>query len=300
MLNWIATCFVTDPIGDGVAAALHTEQDQITFYLATHRGQPRLEDKANGAHFIHLLRETITQTNALLTTNQLIATLAPRLYTRFKVDMIRKMDKISEPMDVRFNKLLDHWAKDNMAESVNLGSVESENGNQRLKSVFNAIVSMARADAKIGLPQDEETHRSKIFTFSVSALALVESKFFRSLDDSERQIHGCPDHAWLLRLSRRLWRLADYYKGAYTFVGVALPDFRRILKPDGIAKFQRGGSEIKIVWIGDEPGLLPNPHPDTVVVKQSPETLVNGLFVEFGCGEEDESLLAILQNIKNM
>jgi len=83
VLKWIATCFVTDPIGDGVAAALSTEQDQITFYLATHRGQPRPEDKANGTHFIHLLRETISQTNVLSTTTQLIATLAPRLYTRF-------------------------------------------------------------------------------------------------------------------------------------------------------------------------------------------------------------------------
>jgi len=109
--------------------------------------------------------------------------------------MIRKMDNTSEVVKVRFNQIVDQWAAgDNMedgaffmAESLYLGSVESD-GNQRLKSVFNAIVSMAGADANIGLPQDDETRRSEIFTFSVSALALVESNFFRRFERDQQQI----------------------------------------------------------------------------------------------------------------
>ena len=209
------------------------------------------------------------------------------------------MDNTSEVVKVRFNQIVDQWAAgDNMedgaffmAESLYLGSVESD-GNQRLKSVFNAIVSMAGADANIGLPQDDETRRSEIFTFSVSALALVESNFFRRFERDQQHISWC-DSMWILQLRRRLWRLADYYKGAFTFIEVAFPFFRRILGSDGIAMFQRGGSEIKIIWIGDQPGLLPNPHPDTIVIKQSPEAFLNGLFMEFGCGYEDEPLPAV-------
>jgi len=303
MLNWIATCFVTDPVGDGVATALSTEEDQIILYIATHRGQPRPDDKAYGAHFIQLLRETITQTNVSSTTNQLVATLAPRLYTRFarKVDMIRKMDEPSEPVEVQFNRIVDQWAADNnmedwtffLTESLHLGSVEHENGNQRLKSVFNAIVSMARADAKSDLPQDEQTRRSRVFTFALSAFTLLKSRFFTRIDGYEKEsiLRGSKEFIWILRLRRRLWRLASYYKDAWTFAETAFPFFRRILKPDGIATFQQGGSGIKIVWIGDQPGVLPNPHPDTVVIKQSPETLLNELFIKFE--EEDEPLPVI-------
>ena len=34
MLNWIAACFVTEPIGDATATAVSVEQGRITIYIA--------------------------------------------------------------------------------------------------------------------------------------------------------------------------------------------------------------------------------------------------------------------------
>ena len=152
------------------------------------------------------------------------------------------------------------------SSSLEHGSVES--GNQCLKHL-----SMVRADAKTGPPQDE-MRISNVFTFSVSALVLAESGFFKIFDGQQQTIPS-PKVIRILQLRRHLWRLAGYYKDAWTFVRTAFPIFRRILKPDGTR-----GLEVKIVWIGDQPDLLP-PHPDTNMVKQSPETFLNGLFMEF-------------------
>jgi len=167
VLNWIATCFVTDPIGDAVATALSAKEDQIIFYIATHRGKPRPEDKENGANFIQLLRDIIGQIDVSLITDRLMITLAPRLYPRFarKVDMIRIMDGDNKTSEPWFNRIVDRWAAHGnmedgaffLKESLELGAVKDENGNQRLKRIFNAIVSEATADVKNGLPQDEDT-----------------------------------------------------------------------------------------------------------------------------------------------
>ena len=59
MLNWIAACFVTDPVGDVVATAVSAEQGRIVFYIAANRGQPRNQDRENGEAFKKLLREII-------------------------------------------------------------------------------------------------------------------------------------------------------------------------------------------------------------------------------------------------
>ena len=66
-----------------------------------------------------------------------------------------------------------------LKEPLELGAVKTKNGNQRLKRIFNAIVS----DVKNGLPQDEETRRlARVITFPSTALALVESKFSKYFD----------------------------------------------------------------------------------------------------------------------
>jgi len=70
-----------------------------------------------------------------------------------------------------------------LKESLELGAVKTKNGNQRLKRVFNAIVSEATANVKNGLPQDEETRRlARVITFPSTALALVEGKFSKDFD----------------------------------------------------------------------------------------------------------------------
>ena len=45
MLNWIATCFVTEPVDDVVATAVSAGQGRITFYIAVNRGQSRDQDR---------------------------------------------------------------------------------------------------------------------------------------------------------------------------------------------------------------------------------------------------------------
>jgi len=107
------------------------------------------------------------------------------------------------------------------------------------------------------------------------------------------------DFVWILRLRRRLWRLSRYLTDVRKFADTGMTFIRHILKPDCIAAFQRGGSEIKIVWIGDQPGVLPNPHPDTIVISQSPETFLDGLFMKCGYGEGDKPLPMIPPENKN-
>ena len=99
MLNWIATCFVTDPVGDMVAIAVSAEQGQIIIYIAADRGRPRDQDRENGETFKRLLRETIGQNDHRSIIRQLLKVISPIIYHRLirKVSLITGIDKTESP-----------------------------------------------------------------------------------------------------------------------------------------------------------------------------------------------------------
>jgi hypothetical protein len=310
ILDWVAICFVTDPIGDAVATALSIEDDQITFYVATHRSQTRPEDRENGANFIQLLRDVIGQTDVSKITGQIMITLAPRFYSRFtrKIDMIRMMERgdnngPSEPVEVRFNRILDRWAAAGnmegstyfLEESLYHGALEEENGNQRLKTVMKFMASELHHDANT-TPKDDEERRSWIITLSLIAFALIKSDFILNffMTTSGNPIPRLDsDFQWILQLRRRLMRVSCYYNDASVLAADGLPFFRRILGPDGV---ESGGPGIQIVWINDQPGVLPN---SAVVLKKSPETYLNGLFMDCSYGRDDRPFPVIPPENKN-
>lgn len=288
ILNWIASCFVTEPTGDAVATALSAEKGQITLYIAANRGEPRPEDKANGEKIINLLRDIVRQTDGS-PMMKLFEAISPIIYHRFarKVDMILKIDKTEKtilPVEDRFNEIVDRWAACNVEDDpIFLGisailGVEDENGSQRLKHVFQKIAS---ADTKSGPPDDPMICKSRVSTLSTAARALVNSKFIKSFESEPENGVDHGDFLWILRLTRRLWRVARYKTDAVTFVLTGLPFIRRVLGEDGTASFEKGGEEIKILWVGDQPDVLLEGHGRNVEMVQSPVEFLEGLFKKY-------------------
>jgi hypothetical protein len=195
MLNWIAACFVTEPIGDVAATAVSAEQGQITIYIATNRGRPRDRDRENGETFKQLLRETIGQSDRKAIVIQLMKVVSPIIYHRLvrKVNLITRIDKTESPdlVQDRFNKIVDRWVEGgNIEDDVGFLSLSEKftprnmDRNQRLKHTFGRIVSTATSttmDASIegGHHADAKTCQLRVISFTTEAFALLNSKFFK-------------------------------------------------------------------------------------------------------------------------
>ena len=316
MLNWIAACFVTEPIGDVAATAVSAEQGQITIYIAANRGRSRDRDRENGEIFKQLLRETIRQSDPESVVLQLMEVVSPIIYHRLvrKVNLITEIDKTeSESLRVvqdRFSKIVDRWVEGGNVEddvgflslSVKCGlTPPSMDGNQCLKHIFGRIVSTATKDAsaKGGHPADVKTCQLRVASFTVEALALLISKFFESFDkpgsENENPIPlPDKDFIWILRLKQRLWRVACYLTQLNTFAHSGLPFIRNILGEDGSRRFADGGPGVKIVWVGDESGVLPNNHGLEVEMSLPPMEFLNKLFNKFDYMAEDEKNILVI------
>jgi hypothetical protein len=302
MLNWIAACFVTEPIGDVAATAVSAEQGQITIYIAANRGRPRHRDRENGETFKQLLRETIGQSDPVLIACQLMKAVSPIIYHRLvrKVDLMTKIDKTELPkllIQDRFDLIVDRWAEGgNMEDGVGFLSLSAKcgtpsmDGNQCVKDVFGLIVSAATS-TKGGLPADAETCWLRVSSFTLQATTLLESKFFKSFDkpgpENQNPIPD-EDFIWILRLRRRLWRIARYLAQSNTFAFSGLPFIRNILGEDGSKRFADGGPGVKIVCVGDESGVLPDNYGHEVEMCLPPMEFLNKLFDKFDYTAEGE------------
>ena len=308
MLNWIAACFVTEPVNDVVATAVSAEQGRIIVYIATNRGRSRDQDRENGETFKKLLRETIAQSDHKSIVQQLMKVVSPIIYHRLvrKVSLITGIDKAESPKSLvqdRFDAIVDRW--------VDSGNVEDDAGflshsakakygfpppstdrNQRLKDIFGRIVSTADTSAKDSHPVDDETRQSRVTIFTTEATTLLKSKFFKSFDpglESKNPIrHPDKDIIWILRLRRRLWHVACYLTQLGNFARSGLLFIKKNLGEDGVRKFADGGPGVEIVWVGDESGVLPNNHGRAVEMNLSPMGCLNKLFDKFDYMAEGE------------
>ena len=299
MLNWIATCFVTEPVDDVVATAVSAGQGRITFYIAVNRGQSRDQDRKNGEMFKQLLRETIGQSDHKSIVQQIMKVVSPIIYRRLlrKVNLIARIDKTESPkllVQDRFDTIVNRWVEGGNIEddakflfhSAELGfTPPSMDGNQRLKQIFGRIVSTATTDASAegGCPADvdSETRRLWVTSFTTEAYTLLLSKFSKSFDKPGPESKFTDeDFIWILRLRRRLWRVARYLSQLNIFADSGLQYIRNILG-DGVRKFADGGLGFKIVWVGDEPGVLPDNYGCDVQMSLTPMEYLNKLFDKF-------------------
>ena len=306
MLNWIATCFVTDPVGDVVATAVSAEQGQIIFYIAANRGRSRDQDRDNAETFKRLLRRTIGQSDHKLIVQQLMKVISPIIYRRLvrKVNLITGIDKAESPkllVQDRFDAIVDRWVDSGnmeddpvfLSHSAELGfTPPSMDGNQRLKHVFGRIASNATTDASAKGPADDKTCRLRVANFTTEAATLLESKFFKSVEkpgpESSPISHPDKDSIWILRLRRRLWRVARYLTQLGNFARSGLPFIQKILGEDGSKMFADGGPGVEVVWVGDELNVLPDNHGHAVEMILPPIGFLYKLFDKFDYAAEGE------------
>lgn len=145
---------------------------------------------------------------------------------------------------------------DFLVHSARYGFTLPMDGNQRLKGVFSRIISTATTDdsAEGGYLADAETRRLRVTSFTTGAYTLLISKFFKSfgkpLAGPERK-NIDEDFIWVLRLGRRLWRVARYLTQLNIFARSGLQFIRNTLG-DRSKGFAGGGQGVEIVWIGDK------------------------------------------------
>ena len=289
MLNWIASIFVTEPVGDVVATAVSAEQGRITFYIAANRGPSRELDRNNVEIFKQLLRDTIDLDHPkeeLIT--QLLSVVSPMVYPRLsrKVDLITGIDETESPgsrVQDRFNQVVDRWTKEgNVEDDPTFLSKSQELGldvNERLKLVLDRIALTATTDASAGggRPKDDKTRRLRVADFTSDAYALLQSHFFKSFDEHRKY---SDDFIWISRLRRRLWRVSRYATDLLTVVKFGLPYIRCILGKEGSRTFADGGAGVEIVWVGDQL-ILPDNHGRDITMSLSPMEFLNKFFDKF-------------------
>ena len=188
--------------------------------------------------FKQLLRETIGQSDHKSIVQQIMKVVSPIIYRRLlrKVNLIARIDKTESPkllVQDRFDTIVNRWVEGGNIEDVakflfhsaELGfTPPSMDGNQRLKQIFGRIVSTATtgASAEGGCPADvdSETRRLWVTSFTTEAYTLLLSKFFKSFDKPGPESKFTDeDFIWILRLRRRLWRVARYLSQLNIFVG---------------------------------------------------------------------------------
>ncbi len=307
MLNWIATCFVIDPIGDVVATALSTKPHEITIYVATNRSQPTDEDKEIIQKFKELIRDALEKPQEADITLLILDIISPRIYPRFarKLHMTTKSEPEQQLVEDQFNEIVDRWAAGttlgtNMENSANFldnaqaffssaerdGTKNDEDANQCLKHLFKLFVDEIRSDRDC--PEDNLTCKRRLLRLSYVAVLLVNTDFFNSFWASKTSSSFSVDNpgnpiylfenafSWIQKLRRRLWRVACYCQDTMSFAKDGLQFIRGVLG-DGLSAFLRGEGGIEIVWIG-----LPADHGQRVTMTKTPLEFMDKLFEEFG------------------
>jgi hypothetical protein len=302
ILNWIASFFVRNPVGDCVASALSVEGHKIILYLAANRGQPEEVDVQNGLKLVSALRQAFhdPQSASRLLFNSAISITYLRFYR--KLDMIknmrfplRKIDSttVVQPTEI-FEKLMTKWAQADGVEQYqklidyaqimpDLPTYESGgDGISTLKAFFKLFIEMIDSQRDLSDLQEKDRFLEVAWSgFCLTAILLVSSNFFSCVvtDDMKAAILFDADELnWLRKLRRRLWRIARYRIDAKSVATTGIKWIRRILGDE----FTEGGDCFKVVWVGHDLDTLPENHGKKYEIKERPQELFNKLLGEYG------------------
>ena len=328
LLNWLALCFVREPKGDRVATALVSEAGQITLFIALDRGKPTPEDKQNADAFIYTLRDALQVTNSIETQALKFFKLATAIsYRRIdhKINLLTTMGNPNETVEERFGRIVDEWGgcasnppnieqNPRFLRSIRqLPSLEpllgGLNGNDILKRVFRTFVTsirrqqaaMARKKSTSTIthvldPEDPETRMDEVAQlFCQMATTLVDTDFFEqfkqaSASKSSLAIKSKEDHDWIMKLQRCLWHLGRFCPDAKLVAFRGLNFIRSVLGQDGVAKFVKSKEGIKIVWIGEQSGVVSEGHGTSyTMVPSSPKSFLLNSFERLGWLMDDKS-----------
>ena len=311
ILDWIASFFVRDPIGDCVASALSVDDRKITLYLTANRGRPDDEDDQNGNRLISTLRQAFhdPQSATRLLFNSAISITYRRFYR--KLDMVkntrfplRKIDsKVSTPLVPpieMFEKLVTKWTEAkgveknrqliNCAQTTpDLASYESgKKGNNALMAFFKLFVEMI--DSQRGLSDLLEKDRFLEVAwagFCMTAILLVFSDFFSrvvSNDVLAARFFNADEHHWLRKLKQRLWRIARYRTDADSVATTGIKWIKRILGDE----FTESG--FRVVWVvGLDCDTLPKNHGMKHEIRECPQELFKKFLRRFGFNESTQN-----------
>ena len=302
ILNWIASFFVRNPIGDCVASALSVDGHKIILYLAANRGRPEEVDVQNGQKLVSALRQAFhdPQSATRLLFNSAISITYRRLYR--KLDMIKDMrfplrkiesTPVVPPIEM-FEKLVTKWAQaDGVEQNQQLivfnrriieGPATYESGGEginSLKATFKFFIE--EIDSRRGLSdlQQKDRFLEVAWTaFCRAAISLLFSDFFTRVvsdDIKAAQIFLQDELDWLRKLRRRLWRIARYRTDAKSVATTGIKWIRRILGDE----FTEDGDCFKVVWVGLDSDTLPKNHGMKYEIKGRPQDHFNKLLEEY-------------------
>ena len=305
ILSWIATCLVRDAQGDAVAAALSVLSGTITLFLSRTRGPPDEQDITNSREFLSALRQAMAETDANQATDILFKTAVSISYRRFasKVSAIAGMEKVGWEVSRRFNSIVDNWVAWGGTENDvglfnfahELGLSTETHGPTALKLVFGQLVNWIEkglADLSSGVEKYMWAQAYGRF-----AVILVHSSFFKQFGRKEgsqclRERYGAADATWILKLWRRLWRVARYRVDAWSFATYGFHFIRDALGARGLAEFLEAGKNMEVNWVAaQQPGILPHNHGHIYALPEPPLPLLSSTLEKYGFGrlELDET-----------
>lgn len=306
ILSWIAVCLVRDAQGDAVAAALSVLSGTITLYLSRTRGPPDDQDITNSRALLSALRHAMAEKDASLATDTLFKTTVSMSYRRFaaKVGAIARMESVPSRVPDRFNDIVDKWVASGGTESdPSLLSFAREqrlgtetHGAAALKLVFGQLINLIER----GLVHLSSGIETCVWAqgYCRCALALVYSSFFTQFGTGTeglrglRARYGAADFTWVLKLLRRLWRVARYRVDAWSFATYGFQFIRDALGERGVAEFLEHGKDIEVAWVAaQQPGVLPANHGRTYALPEPPLPRLSSTLERYGFGslELDET-----------
>lgn len=305
ILSWIAVCLVRDAQGDAVAAALSVLSGTITLFLSRTRGPPDEQDIANSRELVSALRQAMAETDANLATDILFKTAVSISYRRFasKVGAIIRMEKVGWKVSHRFGSIVDDWVASGGTENDvgvfnfahELGVSTETDGHTVLKLVFNQLIKLIEeglGDLSSGV--DKYMWAPWYGRFAV---ILVHSRFFKQFAKQEgsqslRERYGAADSTWILKLWRRLWRVARYRIDAWSFATYGFHFIRDALGVQGLAEFLDAGKNMEVNWVANQqPGILPRNHGYVYALPEPPLLYLSSTLEKYGLGrlELDET-----------
>ena len=302
ILSWIAICLVRDPQGDAVATALSARSGTIMLYLARTQGLPDEKDIENSREFLFALRQAMAQKDPGSATDTLFKTTISISYRRFasKVGAIARMEPLarggtSKVVD-RFNTIVDRWFASggvendtcllNFARELQIIATESH-GTTVLKLVFGRLVNLIEKGLDyLSSGRDKQAWAQ---TYCRCALILVYSNFFAQFETEKSLAKGSKwygtsaDLDWILKLWRRLWRVARYRVDAWSFATYGFQFIQDALGEQSYSEFLRDGRNIHVSWVASgQSSILPPNHGRPYPLPEPPLPLLQNTLEKYG------------------
>ncbi|KAF8334527.1 hypothetical protein F5887DRAFT_650365 [Amanita rubescens] len=302
ILSWIAICLVRDPQGDAVAAALSVRSGTIMLYLARTRGLPDERDIENGREFLFALRRAMAQKDPGSATDTLFKTTISISHRRFasKVGAIARMEPLarggSSKVVERFNTIVDRWVASggvendtcllNFARELRIIATESS-GATVLKLVFRRLVDLI--EKGLDYLSSGRDKQAWAHSYCRCALILVYSNFFAQFETEKPSAKGSKwygtsaDLDWILKLWRRLWRVARYRVDAWSFATYGFQFIQEALGEQSYAEFLHDGGNIHITWVASgQSSILPRNHGCPYPLPEPPLPLLQSTLEKYG------------------